>query len=161
MDFFESIYVRPRSPGEDFLEAAAETVKPLLNSLASNAIVSTMVKYSIDDAVRSRSDIAIDVKNTLQRKLDEIDSGLEIDAVRADRIVWPRQVDEAFQSSNRARQESAQMVTEARSFKDQMLTDGGGPGAERILERIKTEDLTQAERIGLVGDLAGDRKSGV
>ncbi|NLK42454.1 MAG: hypothetical protein GX298_10430 [Planctomycetes bacterium] len=115
IDFFETIYVRPRNPGEDFLEAAAETVDPLLESLASNAIVTTMVKYSIDEAVRSLSDIAFDVQETLQRKLDEISSGLEIDAVRADRIVWPRQVDAAFQESNRARQESEQVRIDALS----------------------------------------------
>lgn len=159
IQFFESIYIRPRNPGEDFLDAAAQTVKPLLNSLASNAIVSTMVNYSIDDAVRSRSDIAVDVQNTLQRKLDEIGSGLVIDAVRADRIVWPRQVDEAFQASNRASQEREQMRIDARSYKNRVLTDTGGPDAEAVLERLKNETLTQDEQIELVEKLAGQTQT--
>lgn len=159
IQFFESAYIRPRSPGEDFLDAAAETVDPMLSSLASNAIVSTMVKYSIDDAVRSQPDIALEVKNTLQRKLDEIGCGLEIDAVRADRIVWPRQVDEAFQASNRARQESAQMEIDARSFRDRVLTDTGGPEAEKVLDRLKNEDLTQDDQIELVEKLAGQAQT--
>lgn len=159
VDFFESIYIRPRNPGEDFLDAAAETVKPMLNSLASNAIALTMVNYSIDDAVRSRADIAVDVKNTLQRKLDEIGSGLEIDAVRADRIVWPRQVDEAFQASNRARQESEQMRIDASSYKDRVLTDTGGPSAEAVLRRLKEEDLSEEEQFALVERLAGQAQT--
>ncbi|HDS84883.1 MAG TPA: protease modulator HflK [Phycisphaerales bacterium] len=155
IDFFESIYIRPRNPGEDLLDAAAETVEPLLNSLASNAIVTTMVKYSIDDAVRSRSDIAVDVQNTLQRKLDEIGSGIEIDAVRADRIVWPRQVDAAFQESNRARQESEQARIDAASYKERLLTDVGGPQAEELLEQLRNGDLTGEEQMELVSHLAG------
>ncbi len=153
--FFESVYIRSRNPGEDFLDAAAETVNPLLNSLAANAITSTMVRYSIDDAVRSVTGIAADVQTTLQRKLDEIGSGLVIDAVRADRIVWPRQVDEAFQASNRARQESAQMEIDARSFEGKTLTDTGGPDAERVLEKLKQPDLTQAQQEEAVAQLAG------
>ncbi len=155
IDFFETIYVRPRNPGEDFLEAAAETVDPLLESLASNAIVTTMVKYSIDEAVRSLSDIAFDVQETLQRKLDEISSGLEIDAVRADRIVWPRQVDAAFQESNRARQESEQVRIDALSYREKLLTDVGGPEAERILQQLRNENLSQKEQEELVARLAG------
>ena len=155
VDFFESVYIRPRNPGEDFLEAAAETVKPLLNSLASNAIVATMVGYSIDDAVRSVAGIGADVQKTLQRKLDEIGSGLVIDAVRANRIVWPRQVDEAFQASNRARQESAQMEIDASSFRDKTLTDTGGPNAERILEELRQPGLSQQQQEEKVAQLAG------
>ncbi|NLW83419.1 MAG: protease modulator HflK [Phycisphaerae bacterium] len=159
VDFFETVYVRPRQPGEDFLDAAAETVEPLLNSLASNAIVSTLVKYSIDDAVRSRTDIAVDVKNTLQRKLDDIGSGLEIDAVRADRIVWPRQVDEAFQASNRARQERSQMETEARSYQERLLTETGGPGAERVLRTLRDANLTQEQQAEEVAKLTGQAQT--
>jgi len=159
VDFFEAMYMRPQNPGEDFLEAAAETVSPILNSLASNAVVATMVRYSIDDAVRSKADIAVDVKNTLQRKLDEIRSGIVIDAVRADRIVWPRQVDEAFQASNRARQESEQARIDASSFKDKVLADTGGPNAEKVLDKITRENLTQEEQEEQVALLAGQTQT--
>lgn len=159
IDFFESVYIRSRNPGEDFLESAAETVKPLLNGLASNAITATMVRYSIDDAVRSVTGIAADVQTSLQRKLDEIGSGLVIDAVRADRIVWPRQVDEAFQASNRARQESAQMEIDARSFEGKTLTDTGGPDAERVLEKLKQPGMTQARQEEEVALLSGQTQT--
>jgi membrane protease subunit HflK len=157
--FFETIYMRQRNPGEDFLDAAVDTVEPLLNSLAANAIVSTMVNYSIDDAVRAKSDIAVDVKNVLQRKLDEIGSGLEIDAVRADRIVWPRQVDEAFQASNRARQQSDQARIDAISEREKMLTGAGGPNAETVLAKLKQENLSQTEQEELVAQLAGQTQT--
>jgi membrane protease subunit HflK len=157
--FFENVYMRQQAPDEDFLEAAAETVEPLLESLASNAIVTTMVGYTIDEAVKSEVGIAQDVKTSLQGQLDEIQSGILISDVRADRIVWPRQVDAAFQASNRARQESEQIRVDARSYKEKLLTDTGGPNAEAILEQLKSEDLTSEEQEARVAPLSGQVQS--
>lgn len=157
--FFDNVYVRQPEPGEHFLEAASETVDPLLESLASNAIVSTMVYYTIDEAVKSEAGIAQDVKARLQRQLDAIQSGIQVADVQADRIIWPRQVDDAFQASNRARQESEQIRVDARSYKETRLTDTGGPGAEAVLEQLKREDLTQDEQEALVARLSGQVQS--
>ncbi len=157
--FFESIYIRSREPGEDLLEAAAETLEPLLNSLASNAIVGTMVHYSIDDAVRSRADIATDVQYALQRKLDALGSGIVVDAVRADRIIWPRQVDNAFQASNRARQESEQARIDAASYKERLLTDVGGPLAEDVLRKLRDSDMSDQEQEQQIRLLSGQVQS--
>jgi membrane protease subunit HflK len=157
--FFENVYMRQQQPGEDFLEAASETVEPLLESLASNAIVTTMVYYTIDEAVKSVDSIAQDVEASLQRQLDEIQSGILISDVRADRIIWPRQVDEAFQASNRARQESEQTRVDARSYREKLLTDTGGPNAEAILEELKGEDLTPDEQEAKVTQLSGQVQS--
>ncbi|MHC5155261.1 MAG: SPFH domain-containing protein [Planctomycetota bacterium] len=127
--FFENVYIRSRKPGEDLLEAAADTLNPLLESLASNAIVRTMVQYSIDEAVKNNVKIAEDVKYILQDKLDQVGCGIQIGDVRASQIVWPRQVDQAFQASSKARQESDQIKTDAASYKEQLLTDTGGSDA--------------------------------
>ncbi len=153
--FFENIFYEPPRPGEDFLDAANKTVKPLLESLASDAIVATLVKYNIDDAVTSKADIAVDVKNRLQEKLDAIGSGIQLDSVRADRIIWPRQVDDAYQASNRASQQSEQAKITARSAKEKMLTDTGGSQAEAVLEKIKRGGLTQAQKEEQVALLKG------
>ncbi|MBL7214733.1 MAG: hypothetical protein ISS71_03535 [Phycisphaerae bacterium] len=157
--FFENVYMREQDPGEDFLDAAADTVEPLLESLASNAIVTTMVHYTIDEAIKSETGIAENVKVRLQRQLDEIQSGIQISDVRADRIIWPRQVDDAFQASNRARQESEQTRVNASSYKETLLTDTGGPGAEVILEQLKQDGLTQDEQEALVANLSGQVQS--
>ena len=157
--FFDNVYMRQQTPGEDFLEAAADTVEPLLESLASNAIVNTMVDYTIDEAIKSETGIAENVKSRLQRRLDEIQSGIQISDVRADRITWPRQVDNAFQDSSRARQESQQIRVDARSFNEKLLTDTGGPGAEAILEKLKQPGLTQDQQEALVAKLSGQVQS--
>jgi len=157
--FFENVYMRQQTPGEDFLEAAAETVEPLLESLTSNAIVNTMVNYTIDEAIKSDAGIAADVKDRLQRKLDQIQSGIQISDVRANRITWPRQVDKAFQASSEAGQESNQIKVDAESYKDKLLTDAGGSEAEAVLERLKQPGLTQEQQEAEVAKLSGQVQS--
>lgn len=157
--FFENVYIRDRKPGEDLLEAATETLNPLIESLASNAIVRTMVQYSIDEAVKSEAKIAGDVKTILQDKLDQVQCGIEIGDVRASRIVWPRQVDEAFQASSKARQESEQIRIEASSYKEKLLTDTGGADAEAILEKMNRPNLSQVQQEQYVAKLSGQVQS--
>ena len=159
--FFENVYIRDRQPGEDLLEAAADTLKPLLDSLASNAIVRTMVKYSIDDAIKSEAKIALDVKTILQDKLDQIQCGIQVGDVRAGRITWPRQVGEAFQASSKARQERDQARIDASSYKDKLLTDTGGADAEMILEQLKQPGLSQEQQELLVAKLSGQVQSSI
>ena len=153
--FFENVYIRDRKPGEDLLEAAADTLTPLIKSLAANAIVRTMVQYSIDEAVKSTSRIADEVELILQDKIDQVGCGIKISDVRADRIVWPRQVDEAFQASTKARQESDQAKIDALSYKNKLLTDTGGANAETVLEQLKQPGLTQEQKEELVVKLSG------
>jgi len=156
--FFENTYMRDRKPGEDLLEAATYTLNPLIESLASNAIVRTMVEYTIDEAVKSEFGINNSVKAILQDKLDQVQCGIQVSDVRS-RIVWPRQVDQAFQASTKARQEKDQARTDASSYKDKLLTDTGGAGAEAILEQLKQPGLTQEKQFELVGGLSGQVRS--
>ncbi|MCI0499313.1 MAG: hypothetical protein L0Y36_06510 [Planctomycetales bacterium] len=153
--FFENMYMRDRRSGEDMLEAAAETLEPMLESLAANAVVRTMVNYSIDEAIKSQTGIADTVRVILQTKLDQIQCGIGIKDVRASRIVWPRQVEEAFQASNKARQESEQTRIDARAYKEKRLTDTGGADADRILAQLKQPGQSQEQQEALVARLSG------
>ena len=155
VSFFERVFMRSRQPGESFLEAASESVNPLIESLASDAIVTTMVHYSIDDAVKSKTDIAKDVQNLLQRKLDAIESGIRIVEVRAKRITWPKQVDAAFQASNQARQASEQARIDALAYRQKQLTDTAGPRAMDILTALEEGNLTSEEIQELLNMMAG------
>ncbi len=156
--FFQNTYVRRQEPGEDFLDASVDTVEPLLESLASNAIVNTMVNYTIDEAIKSEEDISRNIETQMQARLDQIQSGIKVVDIR-NRITWPRQVDDAFQASNNARQQSEQIRVEAWSYKEKTLTDTGGPNAEFILDKLKKPDLTQEEQEKLVFRLAGQVQS--
>jgi membrane protease subunit HflK len=153
--FFENFYIESRRPGESFMEVASRTVNPVIESFASDAIVTTLVRYSIDDAIRSRAGIAERVRNGLQGKLDAMESGIQIDDVRINRITWPLQVDDAFQSSSQAANKRDQAIADARAYKEKLLTDTAGPRAEAILEALKNPALTQEQQEELVAQLGG------
>lgn len=156
--FFRNIEVRPLEPGEIFEDALADSVDPLLRSIASDAIVSTMVYYTIDEAIVSAPDISSSIRRRTQAKLDNIQSGITVTEVRViGRIVWPRQVDDAFQNSIRAKQGKARAILEARGYADTILNEAGGAQADRILEQLKglQEGGTPAQRKVLLDSLSG------
>jgi membrane protease subunit HflK len=153
--FFENFYIESRKPGESFMEVASRTVDPVIESFTSDAVVTTLVRYSIDDAIRSRSGIAERVRNVLQSKLDAMESGIQIDDVRINRITWPLQVDDAFQASGQAINKSDQAITDARAYKEKVLTDTAGPRGEAILEILKDPALSQERQEEQVSQLGG------
>jgi len=154
--FFRNIYYNATAPGQDFLDVAAETVDPLLESLASNAVAATMVNYSIDDAIVSREEIGFNVKRLLQEKLDKIESGITVTAMHVSgKITWPRQVDDAFQMQLNASNNSKQKVIAARTEATTILNETGGGSAEQILAELKKSELDQAGREKLLDQLEG------
>lgn len=154
--FFRNIYYRAPSPGEDFFDVTADMVEPLLRSMSADAIVTTMVKYSIDEAIVSNPDIPNNVKSLLQQKLDQIDSGITVVGMQiAGKITWPRQVDDAFQASNKASQEKQKLITEAKAYSEKVLNEAGGPDAEQVLAALKAEDLSEEQRKSLLSRLSG------
>ena len=141
-------------PGEDFLGATAETVKPLLEAVAADAIVTTMVSYSIDEAIVSNPDIPNNVKKLMQKKLDEIESGITVVAMQvAGKITWPRQVDGAFQASNKASQESQRLISEAKAYAETVLNESGGSEAEAVLDALKKKDFSEERKQYLLSHL--------
>lgn len=153
--FFENIYIPSRKPGESFMEVAARTVNPLIESLTSNAIVSTMVRYSLDEALTSSTGISERVRRILQDKLDAIESGIQIDDVRINRTNWPLQVDDAFQASSQAINKSEQAIVDARAYKEKLLTDTAGPRAEELLAKLRDETLTDEQMEELIRQMGG------
>jgi modulator of FtsH protease HflK len=154
--FFRNIYYNATAPGQDFLDVAADTVNPLLESLASNAIAVTMVNYSIDDAIVSKTEIASNVKRLLQEKLDKIGAGITVEAMHVSgKITWPRQVDDAFQRLINASQESDTKIISAKREATRILNETGGANAEQVLEELKKGELDAAGKEKLLSRLAG------
>jgi len=153
--FFENVYMESRKPGESFMEVASRTVNPLIESLTSDAVVSTMVRYSLDEALRSSAGIPERVRMVLQNSLDAMDSGIHIDDVRLNRTNWPLQVDDAFQASSQAINKSEQAIIDARAYKEKLLTDTAGPRAEDILAALRNESVTDQQQEDYVHQMGG------
>ncbi|HIJ71435.1 MAG TPA: hypothetical protein HPP87_08750 [Planctomycetes bacterium] len=154
--FFKNIYYQAPAPGQDFLDVVSETLDPLLKSMAADAIVTTMVNYSIDEAIISESRIPNEVSSLLQAGLERINSGVKVTSMQiSERITWPLQVDSAFQASNKASQESQRLVTEARAYAEKILNEVGGRDAEEILVALKDETITSRTKDALFSRLTG------
>ncbi|HIJ67223.1 MAG TPA: hypothetical protein HPP51_02935, partial [Planctomycetes bacterium] len=150
------IYYQAPAPGQDFLDVVSETLDPLLKSMAADAIVTTMVNYSIDEAIISESRIPNEVSSLLQAGLERINSGVKVTSMQiSERITWPLQVDSAFQASNKASQESQRLVTEARAYAEKILNEVGGRDAEEILVALKDETITSRTKDALFSRLTG------
>ena len=144
--FFSNIYYRAPSPGEDFYDVVEEDVTPLLKALIEDAVVTTTVNYSIDDAISNRSVIANEVRRRLQDKFDKVKSGITIDAVQITALTWPRQVDREFEGASKASQQSRVLVTEAEGYARNLLNEAGGENAEDILAKLKDDQLSEEEK---------------
>ena len=154
--FFQNMYHRPPGPGQTFMSKVAESVHPLLKSLAADAIVATLVRYSIDEVIVSQEGITDTVKKILQDKLNAIHSGLAINSmVPLGKITWPRQVNEAFLESNRATQQKQQLIDQSKGYASKLLNESGGSKALQVLEKMKSPSMTDAQREQLCSELAG------
>ncbi len=153
--FYTNIYYETPGPGEDFLDVASESVNPLLKAIASDAIVRTMVKYTIDQATGNEESIKNNITRLIEEKLRRLDSGIVVDEFSASRITWPRQVAAAFDDPTLAGQKKDQDITDARSYADKILSAAGGAQAAEILKALKQPDLSEEDSRRCLSQLSG------
>ncbi|MHC4187094.1 MAG: SPFH domain-containing protein, partial [Planctomycetota bacterium] len=145
--FFSNVYVVDIRPGDVYFDVITASVRPLLSSVIADAVVSTMVNYNIDQALfLSQGSITQDVQRLVQQKLDTIESGIKVETVQLTNIVWPRQVDAAFQASIQASQASQQVIDEAKGYKENTLNEAAGPVAQELIAVINKEKKVNQEQ---------------
>ncbi|MBA7714375.1 hypothetical protein ES703_123397 [subsurface metagenome] len=126
-----------------------------MKDLVEKAVVTTMVNYTIDEARSSDERIARDVKKLLQEKHNKIESGIAVVSVQLTDIIWPRQVDAAFQASITASQESQKAISEAKGYAENTLNETAGPIAEELLAVLAGKTTGEQEKELLWSQLAG------
>ena len=153
--FYTNIYYETPGPGKDFLDVASESVDPLLKAIASDAIVRTMVKYTIDQATGNDDSINTNIKRIIEEKLKRLDSGIVVTDFSAGRITWPRQVAAAFDDPTLAGQKKDQDLIDARRYADKILSEAGGAKAAEILDVLKQPNLSEQDSRLYLSDLSG------
>jgi membrane protease subunit HflK len=155
--FFKNVQIRPVKPGEVYSEVIAESVEPLLTSVCDNAVITTLVKYSIDEATTTgKSKIASEVQKKVQKKLSQLDTGIMVKDMQILVMTWPRQVNDAFQASIKASQTRKKIETDAWAYYDKVLNEAAGPYAEDIYAGIMSPDTPEDEMELLWSRLAGE-----
>jgi membrane protease subunit HflK len=152
--FFKNTYTDDAKPGQSYADVIAKSIKPLLERLFEDAVVTAMVNYTIDEAISSQDRIPKHVKKLLQEKLDRIESGIAVVSVQLTDITWPRQVDNAFLASIKASQESQKTISQAKGYAENTLNETAGPVAAQLFETLKDE----ATREPVLSTVEGEEK---
>ncbi|MHC4570711.1 MAG: protease modulator HflK [Planctomycetota bacterium] len=153
--FFKNVYVEDVKPGEVYFDVIEKSIKPLLQDMVEQAVVTTMVNYTIDEARSSDERIARDVKKLLREELNKIESGIAVVSVQLTDIIWPRQVDAAFQASITASQASQTLISQARGYAENTLNETSGPIAEELLAALDDKNTSEQQKELLWSQLAG------
>ena len=156
--FFRNVYVDLDSieAGQNYADVIPRNVTPLLEHTVADAIVTAMVNYTIDEAIYEQvAAVAADVKGLLQERLDKVESGIKVVSVQLTDITWPRQVDEAFQASIDASQQSDTAINEAKTYAENTLIETGGQVAEELLAALHDEAVSEEQREAFWSRLAG------
>jgi membrane protease subunit HflK len=155
-DFFKNVYIEDAKPGQLYFDVMTNSISPLLKAVFDDAVVSTMVNYAIDDAISGRGSISKDVKKILQKKLDNIKSGIKVVSVELTKSTWPRKVNAAFQASIDASQQSQKAISEARGYSETTLNEAAGPLALTLFASLSDETINEEEKELLWAQLAGE-----
>jgi len=168
--FFQSMYVRDITPGDDYFEVITgqDGVMPLLQNLFEDAVVTAMVNYStvelfggetneeaVDEVISSRNRIPTHVQRLVQEKLDEIDSGIEVESVQLTKSEPPPHTREAFKASTVASQTSQTVITQGKTYAANTLNEAAGPVAEKLFAALHDETVDEPTMKLLWSDLGG------
>jgi membrane protease subunit HflK len=150
--FFRNVYVKPAPAGQNYIDVIPASVESLLKSLAGNAIVATMVQFSIDEAIKSDAQISRQTQKLLQEKLDAIESGIEVDSMQITQNTWPRQVEDAFIASIKASNEADKIIREAKGYAESKINEAGGP---EIIKALAEPNATEQQLDNYLANSSG------
>ena len=157
--FFKNVFVTDPKPGDVYGDLMRDSVKPLLQSCFEDAVVRTLVHYTIDEAIESKAAIPADVKRRVQEKLRAIESGISVVTVTLNDMHWPRQVDGAFQASIDASQDAQKQVTDAEALAQTLLNECAGPVAREMAMLLRQGSLEEGRLDPYWEQLAGTAQS--
>ncbi|MGB7582903.1 MAG: SPFH domain-containing protein [Sedimentisphaerales bacterium] len=156
--FYKHCYVQDDhlSAGQNYSDIIEQNINPMLENVFSDAVVATMVNYTIEEAMFEKVASVTDrVKERLQNKLNALDSGIKVVSVQIRDITWPRQVGAAFQASLTATQDKQKAISEAKLNAEKILNETGGPIAGELLASLHDSSYDKQKQEQLWGQVAG------
>lgn len=156
--FYKHCYVQDDhlSAGQNYSDIIEQNINPMLENIFSDAVVATMVNYTIEEAMFEKvASVTERVKERLQNKLNALDSGIKVVSVQIRDITWPRQVGEAFQASLTATQNKQKAISEAKLNAEKILDETGGPVAGELLASLRDSSSDSKKQEQLWEQVAG------
>ena len=137
VSFYKNVYIEDPMPNQIYFDVVKKDVAGVLKDVIDSAIVSTMVNFTIDEALYEKfGTVADNVKDLAQQKLDRMESGIRIVSIQRVDNTWPLQVNEAFLASINASQTKQQQISEATTYARNIINEAGGPVAVELLAAI-------------------------
>jgi membrane protease subunit HflK len=153
--FFTNVKIPDVKPDDIYDDVIKRGVEPLLQSMFEGVVVFNMVNYTVDEAITSRDRIPARVMESLQKKLDDIDSGIEIVSVQLTKSEVPRQVRQAFEATTKASQIESQAITQAKSNETKLLNETAGPVAMDLFNALHDDTVSKERKEYLWLQLSG------
>ncbi|MGA2071644.1 MAG: SPFH domain-containing protein [Sedimentisphaerales bacterium] len=138
--FYKHCYVQDShlQAGQNYADIIEQNINPLLENLFTDAVIVTMVNYTIEEAMFEKvSSVSERVKERLQNKLNSLETGIKVVSVQIRDITWPRQVSTAFQASLTATQNKQKVISDAKLTAERTLNETAGPIAAELLASLK------------------------
>ena len=153
--FYTNVYIPDEQPGDIYDDVIKNGAQTLLKSMFEDVIVTTMINYTIEEAITSRDRIPNNVKTLLQDKLDPIESGIIVESVQLIDSEVPRQVKPEYEASTKAAQETREKITQAKSNAETLLTDTAGTIARQLYDALNDDAVSEETKELLWSQLLG------
>jgi modulator of FtsH protease HflK len=150
--------VRPSDIYDDVIKRSTE---PLLQSMFEDIVVTTLVNYTIDDAITSKDKIRGEVEESLQEKLDSIESGISIVSAQLIKSEVPRQVKNDFEATIIASNNRSDAITQAKTKAETLLTEtvGSIKKAEDLYNALHDDTISAEEKELLWSQISGNLRT--
>ncbi len=153
--FFTNVQLLDKKINDITQDIFREGLEPILRNLLDDVVVSTMVKFTIDEAITSISTIRDEVKKALIIKLDDIKCGVSVKNVLLKKAEVPRQVKKAFELSIEESNKRETAITNADRDRTNLLNRTAGPVARKLYEALNDKTTSNEELEALWAQLKG------
>jgi regulator of protease activity HflC (stomatin/prohibitin superfamily) len=141
--FFKNANLKRPEAGQTLVDVIPQSIEPFLKAVASEAIVVTMVNFSIDEAIKSDSRIGKEAEKLLQKKLDDMNTGIGVDSMQLTAVAWPRQVNDAFVASIKASNDADRVIREAKGYAESKINEAGG---SELVNAVLSPDTKEEQK---------------
>lgn len=144
-----SVYYQRVEAAKNARNIDPATERKIVEAAACRGIVQAAASLRIDDLLKKQSDssgqagqskVETIAREVAQKALDEMDSGIQIAQLTMDVVMPPRNVMKAFQDVAAATTQAGKALDEARSYRNDKLTEAAGAAAPLLLTLIDRYD---------------------
>jgi len=131
----------------DFVTKVRDPENSLENA-AESALRHVVGGTQMDNVITEGAAVAIEVQERLQMYLNRYGTGILVSKVNIDQSVPPKQVQDAFDDVQRAKEDQQRVVNEANAYRESVVPEARGDAQKEILQAEAYRDQVIARATG-------------